>query len=132
MLILSRNIYNINTVCFVVVPHILCISYYTKISIHDNIATMIEKQLCIVFSSEWIQYDFGTSVIVSTIEIFNTDGGEKGFLTYLFHKDRKIPVFSGGRQIYLTLLVWLLMQDKKSTRYNSIVSTACSNGVHQN
>ena len=51
-----------------------------------------EKKICImhgqvfvmmyvVIASEWIQYDFGTSVIVSTIEIFYTDGGEKGYLT---------------------------------------------------
>ena len=33
---------------------------------------------------------------------------------------------------YLTLLVWLLIQDKKSTRVNSIVSTALRNGVQQN
>ena len=97
MLILSRNMYNINTVCFVVVPHILCISYYTKISIHDNIATMIEKQLCIVFSSEWIQYDFGTSVIVSTIEIFYTDGGEKGYLSILSEPRREKTGLRGFR-----------------------------------
>ena len=49
------------------------------------------------------------------------------FLTYLFHesfiKIEKFRYFSGGRQIYLTLLAWLLIQDKKSTRLNSIVSS---------
>ena len=40
-----------------------------------------------------------------------------------FIKIEKFRYFSGGRQIYLTLLAWLLIQDKKSTRLNSIVSS---------
>ena len=45
------------------------------------------------------------------------------FLHTSFIKIEKFRYFSGGRQIYLTLLAWLLIQDKKSTRLNSIVSS---------
>ena len=40
-----------------------------------------------------------------------------------FIKIENFRYFSGGRQIYITLLAWLLIQDKKSTRLNSIVSS---------
>ena len=45
------------------------------------------------------------------------------FLHTSFIKIEKFRYFSGGRQIYLTLLTWLLIQDKKNTRLNSIVSS---------
>ena len=45
------------------------------------------------------------------------------FLHTSFIKIEKFRYFSGGRQIYLTLLAWLLIQDKKSMRLNSIVSS---------
>ena len=90
--------------------------------------------LVMVFSisnTEELYYSTNRTTMVATIVLTivpievgpGSFGNGHFFLTYLFHKDRKIPYFSGGRQIYLTLLAWLLIQDKKSTRLNSIVSS---------
>ena len=48
------------------------------------------------------------------------------FLTYLCWKDRKIHEFVDLCKLYLALLARLLVQDKKSTRHNSNVSSQIS------
>ena len=89
------------------------------LTIYINFLSPFPPMLHIKFGFDWPSGFRGEDVSL----LWKYRGKYTCFLHTSFIKIEKIWYFSGGRQIYLTLLAWLLIQDKKSTRLNSILSS---------